>query len=65
MDKNTSKLVKNSVRMKVLQQLGLLAAQDTKIEMISGGEKRKLSLATEVLNLIIFRLFSYFKDPCF
>lgn len=50
MDKHTSKIAKNSIRMQVLQQLGLLACADTKIKMISGGEKRKLSLATEVIS---------------
>ena len=49
MDKHMSKLMKSLIRKRILQQLGLLSCANTKISMISGGEKRKLSLATEVL----------------
>lgn len=48
MDKTTNKYVREGKIRNLLKKFGLAACEHTKVSMLSGGEKRKLNLATEV-----------------
>lgn len=48
MDKTTNKYVREGKIRNLLKKFGLAACEHTKVSMLSGGERRKLNLATEV-----------------
>lgn len=48
MDKNTNDFDRNKRISKLLNQLSLMKCYDTKLHHLSGGERKRLSLAVQV-----------------